>query len=432
MMLYYIYELLLWLTAPLFLTYHWWRSVSRQRPVALAERLGFLPAAALAEIAGDATIWVHAVSVGETLAVRPLLKAIKEQYPERKLIISSTTETGRGVAAKLPEADLCIYFPFDFAAASRRLIKSIKPDLVIIVETEIWPNFLRQLQYSGIPAVMVNGRISDRSYASYLRFSWIFRQVLRNFSTLCMQSAEDARRIIAIGAPQEKVLLTGSLKYDLPVASSTGSDISKLKEQFAIPAGLAVFTAGSTHQGEDEPVISAYQDLLATGTESLLVLVPRHPERTAAVAGLLQRAGIQVTLRSEVASRTTPFASGEVLLVDTIGELMRFYAMSRVVFVGGSLVPVGGHNLLEPASLGVPMLYGPHMNNFREIAAMVESYAAGRQVDNAADLAAVMQEIWSDAGQRQTMADNGITLVRENGGSTLRHMEVLQRYLEPL
>ncbi|MBT1071359.1 3-deoxy-D-manno-octulosonic acid transferase [Pelotalea chapellei] len=411
--------------------YHWYRSVSRGRSPAFKERFGFLPREELAKIGGRPVIWLHAVSVGEAIAARPLLKALRAKYPCHAILVSNTTETGRAITSSFPEKDISLYFPFDFLPAVRRALEHIKPELIIIMETEIWPNFTRQAALRGIPVILANGRISDRSYSRYLAFKWFFRHALQLFSNLCMQTEVDRERIIAIGAPPERTLRIGNLKYDIPFRHLSPEDIIALKEHYTIPHELSVICAGSSHPGEEEHIISAYRELLVSRSDLFLVLVPRHPERAANVAALLANAGLAYRRRTDLAATSdVMFRSGEVLLVNTIGELMGLYALSDVVFVGGSLVPTGGHNLLEPASVGVPTIFGPHMTNFREIAALVLQHQAGIQVDTPADLAEAFQKLLSEPVLRQELGRNGLLMMRENGGATERHMEIIAGYLD--
>jgi 3-deoxy-D-manno-octulosonic-acid transferase len=424
------YEIAIRLAALFFVPWHLVRSFRRNRPAAFAERFGKLPPGELELLQGERPIWVHAVSVGETIAVKPLLKALKEKFPERKIVVSNGTETGRSVALTVAEADLCIYFPFDFGFAVRNVLESVRPALVLIVETEIWPNFIRAAKQRGIPVVMVNGRISDRSFGRYLRLSWFFRPVLADFARFCMQTNEDARRIIAVGAPADRVEVTRNLKYDLPVTRVDAVEQDAIRKRFSLPTGMPVFTAGSTHQGEEEAVIAAYRRLIADGEKLVMVLVPRHPERAPLVAELLKQEKLPFTLRSAIDGDTPLLASGEVLLVDTVGELMRIYAVSDIVFVGGSLVPTGGHNILEPASLRVPVLFGPHMSNFRESAELLSACGGGIQVKDGDGLAGALAGLLSDAGRRHAMGEKGAGLLEENRGSTGLHLKVAERFLK--
>ncbi|RII27565.1 MAG: 3-deoxy-D-manno-octulosonic acid transferase [Geobacter sp.] len=429
-MIYFLYDILLWVALVGIIPYHLYRSASRGRRAAFAERFGSVSRERVATLGGKEIIWVHAVSVGETMAAKPLLKALRQRFPEKKIVLSNVTETGRSIGEKLPEVDLCIYLPFDYRFAVRRVLQALRPSLVVIVETEIWPNFLRTAAEMGIPSVMVNGRISDRSFGRYLKLGWFFRPVLAHFSALCMQTDEDARRITAIGAAPARVHVTKNLKYDLPSSVLSPEQRSLLKKEYGIPVSLPVLTAGSTHAGEEEMVLAAYRAILAAGHACLLILVPRHPERAPQVGDLLRKDGIPFTLRSELEGTGKDFHGGEVLLVDRVGELMRLYSLSDLVFVGGSLVPTGGHNVLEPASLGVPVVFGPHMSNFREIAAMILEAGGGIQVPDGTELAVVLEGLLTDGERRTSMGRRGVALMDENRGATDRHMEIIASLLK--
>jgi 3-deoxy-D-manno-octulosonic-acid transferase len=410
--------------------YHLYRSVSRGRQPAFAERFGFVPTAELAKIGGRPVIWLHAVSVGESIAARPLLKALRTRYPDHAILVSNTTETGRGIASSFPEKDLCIYFPFDFLPAVCHALGTIKPEIVIIMETEIWPNFTREAACRSIPVILANGRISDRSFNRYLTFSWFFRHALQLFSMLCMQTDTDRERIIAIGAPSERTVRSGNLKYDIHFRQVPEDERTALRKSYNIPEGITVITAGSTHPGEEELVLNTYRELLCSCDDLFLVLVPRHPERADAVAHILENGKFVYQRRTTLdAASKGGFSSGEVLLVDTVGELMGLYALSDTVFVGGSLVPTGGHNLLEPASFGVATVFGPHMTNFREIAGLVLQYGAGIQVETPEGLTDSCRALVTSPELRRVLGQNGLKLMRDNGGATERHMEVIGRYL---
>lgn len=427
-MFFFVYNILsIFLLFPVII-YHLYRSVSRGRPPAFRERFGYIPAAALAIIRKRPVIWLHAVSVGESIAARPLLKALRKSYPGHAIIVSNTTETGRGISSTFPEIDLCIYFPFDFLPAVNCILKSIRPKLIIIMETEIWPNFTREATRRGIPVLLANGRISDRFFGRYLKFGWFFRHALQLFSCLCMQTNTDRERIIAIGAPNERTLATGNLKYDIPLCVANSDEKKRLRDSYGIPENLIALTAGSTHAGEEQHVITMYKELSATSKNLFMILVPRHPERSAEVATILKESGLTFTRRTKLSS-TEPFKQGEVLLVDTIGEMMNLYALSDIAFVGGSLVPTGGHNLLEPASAGIASVFGPHMTNFREITELVLQYGAGIQVDSPAELTATMRTLVASYELRRVLGQNGLKMMRDNGGATEHHMEIIARYL---
>ena len=409
--------------------YHLYRSLSRGRSPAFAERSGFISSGDLNRLKNRPVIWLHAVSVGESIAARPLLKALKNRYPGHAIVISNTTETGRGIATGYPEKDLCIYFPFDFLPSVRAVLNRIKPQLIIIMETEIWPNFNREAAVRKIPVILANGRISDRSFGRYLKFSWFFRHPLQYFSNLCMQTELDRERIITIGAPPERTITSGNLKYDIPFHPVEREEKKTLRQHYAISDEMIVIVAASTHPGEEELLLAVYLQLLKITPGIFMVLVPRHPERAAEVALLLEKSALPYRRRTQITAKTNQSPAGEVLLVDTVGEMMNLYALSDLAFVGGSLVATGGHNLLEPASRGVPCIFGPHMTNFREIAALVLHYGAGIQVTTVEELLEVGRNMIQSPEVRQVLGNNGLKLMRDNGGATSRHMEIAGKYL---
>jgi len=326
----------------------------------------------------------------------------------------------------MKEIDLCVYFPFDFIMSVRALLNRLNPCCVIIMETEIWPNFTHETARRDIPLIMANGRISDRSFPRYLKLHRFFRRPLQNFTLFCMQSAIARERIIAIAAPADKVAVCGNLKYDIPFQKISTHEIRELRRRRSIPDDCLVITAGSTHEGEEEMLITVYRDLLSVFTNLFLVLVPRHPQRSREVAVLLQRNGLRYRLLTELKPESTAvFQSGDVLLVDSVGELMNLYALADIAFVGGSLVPVGGHNLLEPVSRGVATLFGPNMANFRDIAALVLESRAGAQVNTPAELAEALRRLIDDSAERQRVGNNGLEMMRTNGGATGKHMQCI-------
>jgi len=417
----------IFLLIPVFL-FNIYRSISLGWPLAILERFGFVPQSQLAKIAGRPVIWLHAVSVGEVIAARPLLKALRSRYPGHAIVVSNTTETGRSTAAAFIEIDLCLYFPFDFLPSVWTMLRSVEPHIIIIMETEIWPNFCREAARRNIPLLLANGRISDRSFGRYQQFSWFFRPALRCFSGVCMQSEIGRLRIAAIGADPCTIKVTGNLKNDIPSHQVNREEQQRLRAQYSIPDNCCVLTAGSTRDGEEQYVISSYKELSAEFVNLFLVLVPRHPERTGEIAALLEDAGVRFRRRTALSDGFL-LQSGEVLLVDTVGEMMNLYALADIAFVGGSLVPLGGHNLLEPASVGVPTVFGPHMANFREIEELVLRYGAGIQVHTPEELTVSCRALITSSELRNVLGQNGLKLMRDNGGATERHMEVITGYL---
>lgn len=421
-MFYLLYNLLsIFLLIPLVL-FTIFRAIKLQWPLAILPRFGVIPACELAKIRGRQVILLHAVSVGEVIAARVLVKALKERYPDHALIVSCGTETGRQTALGFSEVDLCIYLPFDYLFSVRYMLSRIEPCLVIVMETEIWPNFTHEIAARGIPLVLANGRISDRSFGRYLKLSWFFRHALQNFTLLCMQSDLMRERIVAIGAPKDRAVVSGNLKLDIQPRFTTKADKQSLRQRYLVPQDCLILTAGSTHPGEEVMLIESYREILESGGKLFLVLAPRHPQRADEVAAIVENAGIPFRRLTEPAGYDS-MCCGEILLVDKVGDLMNLYALADIGFVGGSMVPKGGHNLLEPASCGLPVVFGHQMANFREIAALVNACQAGVQVADAAELGLVLRRLVQAKGERERLGASGLEMIRKNGGATARHLE---------
>lgn len=431
--MYLLYDLVLLASAAVLVPYYiyrGWRFGKARRGI--RERLGFYLPDRLAPLAGRPVIWVHAVSVGETRAAIPLVKALKAEFPAHALVLSNVTETGHAVASGIREVDLCLFFPFDLSWAVRRVLRQVRPVLVLIVETEIWPNFVRLARRGGSPVVLVNGRISDRSFPRYRKLRPLVRPVLEQFSAFCMQTAQDAERIRQMGAPAGRIQVTRNLKYDMQASAAESLDAGRLRADLRLPPGTPVWAAGSTHAGEETAVARVYRRLLQEGREAVLVLVPRHPERARAVAESLAAQGFDVTLRTRAGERTEPLRPGEILLVDTLGEMLKVYAASDLVFLGGSLVPVGGHNVLEAALMRRPVVFGPHMHNFREIARLLLEVGGGVQVEEGEEgVHGAVSRLLADPELRLRMGEAGYALLQQNAGATRNTLSALRRVMEP-
>ncbi len=425
-----VYRLLTWVALPIVAIYHWYRSMSRGRKTGFKERFGGIAPQSAAVLTGQPAFWLHAVSVGEVVAARPLLRGLRKEYAGYRLLLTVTTETGRGVAEKDGLADVVTYFPFDIDFAVRRLLDTVKPRAVIFMETEIWPVFTCEAKRRNIPLMLANGRISGRSFPRYRRFAWFFRPVLHRFDALGMQTEADRERILAAGAPPQRSLVLGNLKYDIPSSPVTSDERRDARARFRIPFDLPVLTAGSTHLGEEEQVLAAWQGAHNQHAGLLLVLVPRHPERADEVERLIRDQGVEVVRRSQLERLDGWCHAGMVLLVDTVGELMPLYALADLAFVGGSLVPAGGHNLLEPASRGIPALFGPCMDNFREITGLVLAYGAGVQVADWQQLQQEVAAFLTTPELAQVIGANGLKLLRDRGGATKRYLAVLDEVLK--
>ena len=429
--MYMLYDLALCLSAVVLVPYYLLRGLRYGKTRrGIRERLGWFDPGQLDVLAGRKVIWVHAVSVGETRAAVPLLKALRHRYPDAALVISNVTETGRAIARELRDVDLCLFFPFDLSWAVRRVLRQVNPSLVLIIETELWPNFLRHLRNSNVPVLLVNGRFSDRSFPRYLMGRRLFRPLLKMLTAFCMQSRKDAQRARRIGAPPARVHVTGNLKFDVAAKVPDAQGRQRLRETLRLPEDVPIWVAGSTHAGEEELVARICRELATAGVPQLLILVPRHPERARQIGDMLSGQGLAWALRSELGSRVESLRANEVLLVDSIGEMLNFYTVADLVFVGGSMVNVGGHNILEASLLRKPVLFGPHMHNFKEISALVLSCGAGFQVDSEADLKRRIQQLLSDPLLSREMGAHGYQLLAEHAGATARTLDVIDEVWE--
>jgi 3-deoxy-D-manno-octulosonic-acid transferase len=350
------------------------------------------------------------------------------------LFVSTTTITGQDLAKqKLGEAAHVFYFPFDWNFSVRNALSRVRPALVVIAETEIWPNFLRQCNRRQIPILLVNGRISDNSIRQYQRIRWLMRKILPQFSACCMQTATDLDRILALGARPETAEVCGNLKYDINPPADFETKLASFRPLVGWDAGIVpyIFVAGSTMKGEEEMVLAAFQQLCQRVPHSLMFLAPRHRERFQQVADLLQVKQVPFLRRSGIglAATTIPASLPKVILLDSLGELGSLYALADVVFVGGSLIPKGGHNILEPAVFKKPVLFGPHMNNFREMAELFVRQQAGFMVSDSASLAQRLIELHGDSRLRNVTGERGAQILATNRGATERIMECVKKHL---
>jgi 3-deoxy-D-manno-octulosonic-acid transferase len=391
----------------------------------LDERLGRIPTRLVTGAARPA-IWIHAVSVGEVLAINGLAEELAKRFPQHRIVISTTTDTGQKLAQSRFGGENVFYFPLDFGFAIRPYLRLLRPELIVIAETEFWPNFLRLAHASGARIAVVNARISDRSRPGYRRFRWLLAGVLRQVDLFLTQTAEDARRLEEIGANAEKVQVTGNLKFDVP-APPTAAVVASLRAALQRGDSSPVIVCGSTVDGEEPLLLQAFRNVLASYPRAALILAPRHPERFGEVAELLDTLGIRFWRRSLWSG--DPITSG-VLLIDTIGELAALYALADVAFVGGSLVPRGGHNIIEPALHGVPIVVGNHTENFRDIVGLFQSRNAVRVV-GPAELPLVLMELISNPAEREELGRRGAETLRAQMGATQKTVQALEKLLAP-
>ncbi len=388
----------------------------------LGERLGKVPER-LASLAGRPVIWIHAVSVGEVRAVSGLVSELRRRHPERRILVSTTTDTGQKLARRQFGEDNVFYFPMDFGFAIRPYLRQLRPELMVIAETEFWPNFLRLVHASGARIAVVNARISDRSFPRYRRWRFLLTGVLQAVDLFLAQSEEDARRLRGIGAPAERVQVSGNLKFDVPPPPMPPIVASV---RAAMRESGPVIVCGSTVEGEEPLLLRAFENILASHPQAAMILAPRHPERFAEVARLLESLGIHFWKRSLWSGGTL---TGGVLLVDTIGELAALYSLADIAFVGGSLVPRGGHNIIEPAKHGVAIVVGNHTENFRDIVGLFQSRDAIRVV-GLAELPLVFMELISNPAARADLGRRGAETLRSQTGATQRTADGLDRLLE--
>lgn len=409
-----LYTLLLTLLTPLIVLRLWLKGrvqpAYRQR---IAERFGHVPAQPVA-------VWVHAVSVGESLAALPLIEALIQRHGERRVWVTTTTPTGsERVQAALGARVIHTYAPYDLPWIVARFLARAQPQQVVVMETELWPNLFAALKARRIPLTIANARLSPRSFKGYSRVAGFTRAVLADVSTIAAQSALDAERFTALGAPD--VQMVGNLKFDLALPEGEPpltADIARLW-----PQPRPIWVAVSTHAGEEDVVLAAHQKLLQHDDQALLILVPRHPQRFDEVAQRIAALGLACTRRSALPAASTPTS---VLLGDSMGEVMAYLAAAQVAFVGGSLVPVGGHNVLEPAALGLPVLFGPHMHNFLAARELLLQADCAREVHDAATLCQALLE-WLPAPARAARAERARAAITANRGALQRLLALLHR-----
>ena len=429
--MYFVYSLLILAFGIIMSPYLVYQAIRYRKYISsFSQRMGYLPVSF--NLDGEESIWIHAVSVGEVLTARALISDLKRRYPHLRIFLSTTTLAGQQVARRnVQDVDAVFYFPFDLAFIVRRTLRLVKPRVFIMMETEIWPNLLRACKATGVATVMVNGRISSRSYPRYRIVKPFMRRVLMHVDKFCMQSDESARRIVDIGADPARVVVTGSLKFeslDAPgVAAGRGA--GRVLRFFRIPASRPVFIAASTLKGEEAAVLAAFQAARRAHGKVLLVMAPRKPERFAEAEALARGEGLRVVRRSELAVDSEPRA--DVVILDTIGELAPLFQIATVVFVGGSLVDQGGHNILEPAVHGKAITFGPHMENFAEIAGAFLRNQAAVQVLDQGQLSSTVVRLLGDPVERARLGAAARALVEANRGAKPRTLDALATLLPP-
>ncbi len=414
-----LYTLLLYLAVPVIIVRLWLRA--RKAP-AYAKRIGERFALTLPTFQ-QGGIWLHAVSVGESIAAAPVVKALQQQYPDLPITVTCMTPTGsERIQSLFGNSVQHCYLPYDLPLASKRFFQRLQPRLAIVMETELWPNHIQQCAQLNTPVVLANGRLSERSARGYGRFPKLVAPMLKQISALAVQSEIEAQRFIELGARPETVTVTGSIKYDLRVADDLPKQAQVLREQWQA-SQRSVWIAASTHEGEDALILAAHQQLLAQFPNALLILVPRHPERFESVHALCVQQGMRVQRRS---THVAVSAEHQVLLGDTMGELMFLYALADVALVGGSLIEHGGHNMLEPVALAKPTLTGPHYFNFLDIAKQLLEAGGLQEVADYQQLAQTVAELWRNSEKAQVMCRAGQQVLQRNQGALQRLLDIIE------
>ena len=414
------YTLLLTLALP---SYLYQRMTGRQ-PWALRQRMGFyLPKA---DVQGP-KVWIHSVSVGEVQVIKPLVEILPLK-PEQ-LFLSTTTATGQALARSLYRQKATVfYFPLDWGFCCRRFLDSIRPDVVVLTESEIWPTFIRLTARRRIALVLANGRISDRSFRRSRRARFLFRPLLERFTRLCVQSRQDRNRFLHLGAPADRVSVMGNLKYDYQLAPDPAQEqlVNELQQLLKPNGNELLWVCGSTREKEEELLLSVFLRLRQEFPHLRLLIAPRHPHRADEVAKLLVQSELSFRRRSQL-SNLQDTRPPQVLLLDSIGELAYLYQLADIVFIGGSLIPWGGHNVIEAANFKKPILFGPHMQNFHEVAAVFLSNYAALQVSDDAELEQKITTLLRDPAARRWLGQNARKVIRNNQGAVQRTVEVIQQ-----
>lgn len=413
-MTHFLYNLLLFLASPFYILRVLWKNRG------IKERFGIsIPA-----IEGKHIIWIHAVSVGEVIASKPLVSLINKELPDYEVVLSTVTKTGRGMAGKLKEKLLFIfYFPFDFPFVVKRVLRKINPSVIVLAETELWPNLLRYSEHFKIPIILTNGTISSSSFARYKKIRPFSKQILGKISFFCMQTKEDKDKLVQLGVTPEKIIVTGNTKFDLSFPDIEKAPLKNWNTEGRFP----VIVAGSTHAGEEEIILEYFKDIDRKFPKALFILVPRHPERTSKIESLIKEKGYSCTRRTKMNSSTV---KEKMILVDIIGELLEIYSVADIIFVGGSLVPIGGHNLLEPASLSKPIITGPYTFKQNEMVSFLKKGNGVIQVQNGRYLKDTILELLASPAKREQLGKNAQKVVLANQGATRKNLGVIEKILQ--
>ncbi len=379
----------------------------------------------------DKPIWIHALSVGEVFSSVPLVMKLKERFSDKRIVFSASTKTGFEIANKLfkKNVDSIFFFPFDLLFSVKYITGKIDPAIVIIVESDIWPNFLFEMKKRHVPVILINARLSNRSFKGYKRFSFIFNKLFLSFAKICTQSIEDARRFMLLGIPSNMISTTGNIKFDQPYDPVSEKEIELLKQSMHIYQPVKkILMAGSTHEGEESILIDAFSRIRKDFADTVLVVVPRNPERARSVLKLCKSAGFSSILMKDF-KNIDKDEKFDVIIVDVIGILKRLYAIADVAFVGGSLVDLSGHNPLEPAAFSKPIIFGQYMSDFAHISQMLVDSGGAVQVENANSLYETIADILSDSDKARNMGEKAFRVFNANKGAVEKTLKVIEYQL---
>jgi 3-deoxy-D-manno-octulosonic-acid transferase len=426
-----IYNILLWFAFPFIALFYGTKMLlTGKYRKGFGQRFGMIPAEVLTGIGGSPRIWVHAVSVGEVTAAAPIIDSLREQLPTASIVLSTTTETGRGMARRIvAEANAFLYYPLDIYFVVRKVIDEVRPDIFVLVETEIWPNFIRHCRYRGIKVVMTNGRLSPRSFRKYALTRFFWKRILDVVDEVGVISETDGERFRFLGVPGNRLHVLGNAKYDSLAAKSTPAVQEEISLRLNIKPGERVFVAGSTHEGEEAIIFGVYGELLKTWPDFKLIIVPRHIERAQAVLAVADKAGFKDRITMTEIAGGKKRRDERVIVVDVIGELFKVYSLATVVFCGGSIVPRGGQNILEAAAWGKVVFYGPFMDDFQAEEAMLEEAGTGIQVRDGAELLAGIVKALADPEELAVKGERGRRMIKANMGASHRYAELIKAHL---
>jgi 3-deoxy-D-manno-octulosonic-acid transferase len=430
--MYLLYNILLFMAALIALPYYAIKmTLTGKYRKSIGPKFGFVRPSIFAEMKGSPRIWIHAVSVGEVTAAEPIVASLRTHFPEACIVLSTSTETGQDMARRIVTgATSFIYYPFDIPFVVRKVITKVRPDIFILTETELWPNFIRVSKEQGTKVIMVNGRISQRSYQKYALTRFFWKDVVNLIAEAGVISAIDAERLIAIGMARSRVHVMGNAKYDSLAAKATQPVRKEMERRLNLTKMDRVFVAGSTHDGEEKIVLYVYRRLLERYPDFKLIIIPRHPERGHAVLSLVRGTGFEDCMTMSEIEGGRQRTGERIIVIDVIGELFKVYSLASVVFCGGSLVPKGGQNILEPAAWGKVIFYGPSMDDFRDEKELLEKAGAGMMVGNGEELLKGILTLMSDPDALARKGEEGRRIVVSNMGAADRYAEMVMSHIE--